>query len=82
MANHGRVSENFTNYEAKDLLRNGLDAGIGVVKAWEERGSCLNLFRTKNRDRILETFTNYEAEDLLRNGFDVPIGVVKASEER
>ncbi|KAF7839080.1 uncharacterized protein G2W53_007562 [Senna tora] len=42
------------------------DAPIGVVLAWEERGSCLNIFRTTNRDRILETFENYEAKDLLR----------------
>ncbi|KAF7823830.1 uncharacterized protein G2W53_021974 [Senna tora] len=63
--------------------RSGFDAGIGVVRAWEERGSCLNIFRTKNRDRILETFTNYEAKDMLRkSGFDAPIGVVKAWEER
>ncbi|KAF7834727.1 uncharacterized protein G2W53_009586 [Senna tora] len=88
--NHGRISETFTNYEAKDLLRknlhklrgkrlvaqvsptirfvnrSGFDAPIGIVLAWEERGSCLNIFRTKNRSRISETFTNYEAKDLLR----------------
>ncbi|KAF7812684.1 uncharacterized protein G2W53_033660 [Senna tora] len=46
--------------------RSGFDAPIGVVLAWEERGSCLNIFRTKNRDQILETLTNYEAKDLLR----------------
>ncbi|KAF7802512.1 uncharacterized protein G2W53_041623 [Senna tora] len=108
--NRGRISENFTNYEAKDLLGNesntsvrvvfangsGFDAPIGVVLAWEERGSCLNIFRKKNHGRISENFTNYEAKDLLRNesntsvrvvfanrsGFDVPIGVVLAWEER
>ncbi|KAF7832074.1 uncharacterized protein G2W53_014407 [Senna tora] len=110
--NRGRISENLTNYEAKDLLRksvdhvlkyfgrqivvvsqktsritrqktccasesntsvrvvfanqSGFDAPIGVVLAWEERGSCLNIFRMTNRDRILETFMNYEAKDLLR----------------
>ncbi|KAF7835010.1 uncharacterized protein G2W53_009869 [Senna tora] len=77
--NHGRISETFTNYEAKDLFRNelntsvrvvfancsGLDVPIGVVKAWEERGSCLNKFRTTNHGWISETFTNYEAKDLL-----------------
>ncbi|KAF7820782.1 uncharacterized protein G2W53_026237 [Senna tora] len=125
----GRISETFTNYEAKDLLskcvkhvgsrcilrtgvilmlqlesswhgrsvdhlltysgrqiavgyqktsritrqktccatnRSGFDAPIGVVLAWEERGSCLNIFQTTNRGRISETFTNYEAKDLLR----------------
>ncbi|KAF7839085.1 uncharacterized protein G2W53_007567 [Senna tora] len=46
--------------------RSGFDAPIGVVLAWEERGSCLNIFRTTNHDRISETFTNYEAKDLLR----------------
>ncbi|KAF7812671.1 uncharacterized protein G2W53_033647 [Senna tora] len=46
--------------------RSGFDAPIGVVLAWEERGSCRNKFRTTNRGRILETFTNYEANYLLR----------------
>ncbi|KAF7823843.1 uncharacterized protein G2W53_021987 [Senna tora] len=32
--------------------RSGFDVPIGVVKAWEERGSCLNIFRTINRGRI------------------------------
>ncbi|KAF7812655.1 uncharacterized protein G2W53_033631 [Senna tora] len=86
--NRGRISETFTNYEPKDLLRknlhelrgkrlvaqvsqtrrfaNGFDSPIGVVLAWEERGSCLNIFRMKNRGWISETFTNYEAKDLLR----------------
>ncbi|KAF7835098.1 uncharacterized protein G2W53_009957 [Senna tora] len=140
--NRGQISETFTNYEAKDLLResvdhvltysgrqiavgsqkpsritrqktccasesntsvrvvfanqSGFDAPIGVVLAWEERGSCLNIFQTINRCRISETFTNYEAKDMLRNesitsvrvvfanrsGFDAPIGVVLAWEER
>ncbi|KAF7812682.1 uncharacterized protein G2W53_033658 [Senna tora] len=80
MTNLDRISETFTNYEAKDLLRNesntsvrvvfvnrtGFDAPIGVVLAWEERGSCLNIFRTTNLGRISETFTIYEAKDLLR----------------
>ncbi|KAF7834893.1 uncharacterized protein G2W53_009752 [Senna tora] len=82
--NRGRISETFTNYEAKDLLRNesntsvrvvfakgsGFDAPNGVVLAWEERGSCLNIFRTKNRGRISETFTNSEAIDLLGKSVD------------
>ncbi|KAF7835135.1 uncharacterized protein G2W53_009994 [Senna tora] len=108
--NHGRISETFTNYEAKDLLRSesntsvrvvfangsGFNAPIGVVLAWVERGSCLNIFRMTNRGRISETFTNYEAKDLLRNesntsirvvfangsGFDAPIGAVLAWHER
>ncbi|KAF7834980.1 uncharacterized protein G2W53_009839 [Senna tora] len=119
--NRGRISETFTNYETKLLLRKNLhelrgkrhvaqvsqtrrftnrscfDAPIGVVAAWEERGSYLNIFRTTNRSRISETLTNYEAKDLLRNlvaqvsqtgrfanqsGFDAPIGVVAAWEER
>ncbi|KAF7835102.1 uncharacterized protein G2W53_009961 [Senna tora] len=46
--------------------RSGFDAPIGVVLAWEERGSCLNIFWTKNRGRISKTFTNYDAKDLLR----------------
>ncbi|KAF7835021.1 uncharacterized protein G2W53_009880 [Senna tora] len=103
--NHDRISETVTNYKAKDLLRKGVEhvgsrcicepsgfyVQIGVIKAWEERGSCINIFRMKNHDRISETFTNYEAKDLLRNsvrvvfanrsGFDAGIGVVKAWEE-
>ncbi|KAF7832022.1 uncharacterized protein G2W53_014355 [Senna tora] len=68
--------------------RSGFDAPIAVVMAWEEHGSCLNIFRTTNRGRITETFTNFEAKDLLRNvfenrsGFDAPIGVVLAWEKR
>ncbi|KAF7839186.1 uncharacterized protein G2W53_007668 [Senna tora] len=79
-----RISETFTNYMAKDLLpnesntsvhivfanRSGFDASIGVVLAWEERGSCINIFRRINRDRMSETFTNYEEKDLLRKSFD------------
>ncbi|KAF7820974.1 uncharacterized protein G2W53_026429 [Senna tora] len=34
--------------------------------AWEERGSCLNIFWTTNRGRISESFSIIEAEDLLR----------------
>ncbi|KAF7835513.1 uncharacterized protein G2W53_010372 [Senna tora] len=116
MTNHGQISETFTNYEAKDLLRksvdhvstypgrqitvgslkpsritrqktccasesntsvrvvfenrSGFDAPIGVALAWEERGSCLNVFRTTNRGHISETFTNYEAKELLRKSVD------------
>ncbi|KAF7812690.1 uncharacterized protein G2W53_033666 [Senna tora] len=46
--------------------QSGFDAPFVVVSAWEERGSCLNIFRMKIRGRISETFTNYEAKDLLR----------------
>ncbi|KAF7832076.1 uncharacterized protein G2W53_014409 [Senna tora] len=80
MTNRGRISETFMNYEAKDMLRNesntsvcvvfanrsGFDVPIGVVLEWEDCGTCLNIFRTTNRDRISETFMNYEAKDLLR----------------
>ncbi|KAF7835067.1 uncharacterized protein G2W53_009926 [Senna tora] len=44
--------------------RSGFDAPIGVVMAWEERGSCLNIFWTTNRGQIFETFTNSEAKHL------------------
>ncbi|KAF7839083.1 uncharacterized protein G2W53_007565 [Senna tora] len=53
MMNRSCISENFTNYEAKDLLRE-------AVLAWEELGSCLNILQTTNRGQISETFTNYE----------------------
>ncbi|KAF7807714.1 uncharacterized protein G2W53_039875 [Senna tora] len=38
--------------------------------AWEERGSCLNIFRMKSRGQISDTFTNYEAKYLLRKSVD------------
>ncbi|KAF7822533.1 uncharacterized protein G2W53_020677 [Senna tora] len=59
------ASESNTSVRVVFANRNGFDAPIGVVLAWEERGSCLNIFRTTNRGRISETFTNYEAKDLL-----------------
>ncbi|KAF7802622.1 uncharacterized protein G2W53_041733 [Senna tora] len=66
MTNRSRISETFTNYEAKDMLRNesnmsvcvvfanrsGFDAPIGIVLVREKRGSCLNIFRMTNRSRI------------------------------
>ncbi|KAF7823831.1 uncharacterized protein G2W53_021975 [Senna tora] len=45
--------------------RSGFDAGIGVFKAWEEHGSCLNIFQMTNRGWISENFTNYGAKNLL-----------------
>ncbi|KAF7820787.1 uncharacterized protein G2W53_026242 [Senna tora] len=114
--NRDRISETFTNYEAKDLLRKSVDdvltySGRNIafrsqnpselrgnrlvaqviqtfVKAWVERGSCLNIFRTTNRGRMLETFMNYEAKDLLRKSVDhvltysgrqIPVGYQKPS---
>ncbi|KAF7802513.1 uncharacterized protein G2W53_041624 [Senna tora] len=89
--NHGRISETFTNYEAKDLLRKQkaccasesntsvrvvfanqscFDAPIGVILTWEERGSCLNIFRKSNHGRISETFTNYVEKHLLHKSVD------------
>ncbi|KAF7821001.1 uncharacterized protein G2W53_026456 [Senna tora] len=78
--NPGRISETFTNYEAKDLLRksvpfvfanqSGFDARIGVVMALEERASSLNIFQMTNCGQISETFTIYEAKHLLRKSVD------------
>ncbi|KAF7800399.1 uncharacterized protein G2W53_045227 [Senna tora] len=48
------------------VAQSGFDAPIGVVMAWEERGSCLNLLRTRNRGQIFVTLMNYEAKHLLR----------------
>ncbi|KAF7834940.1 uncharacterized protein G2W53_009799 [Senna tora] len=59
------ASESNTSVRVVFANRSGFHAPIGVVLAWEERGSCLNIFRTTNRGRISETFTNYEAKDLL-----------------
>ncbi|KAF7812685.1 uncharacterized protein G2W53_033661 [Senna tora] len=65
------ASESNTSVRVVFANRSGFDAPIGVVLAWEERGSCLNIFRRTNRGRISETFTNYEAKDSLRN----PLGM-------
>ncbi|KAF7835054.1 uncharacterized protein G2W53_009913 [Senna tora] len=46
--------------------RSGFNAPIGVVMAWEECGSCLNIFQTINHGRISKTFTNYDEKDMLR----------------
>ncbi|KAF7802556.1 uncharacterized protein G2W53_041667 [Senna tora] len=59
-------SESNTSVHIVFANHSGFDAPIVVVLAWEERGSCLNIFRMKNHGRISETFTNYEAKDLLR----------------
>ncbi|KAF7834887.1 uncharacterized protein G2W53_009746 [Senna tora] len=64
------ASESNTSVRVVFANGSGFDAPIGVVVAWEERGSCLNIFRTTNRGRISETFTNYEAKDLLRRSVD------------
>ncbi|KAF7802633.1 uncharacterized protein G2W53_041744 [Senna tora] len=90
------ASESNTTIRVVFAKRSGFDAPSGVVLAWEERGSCLNIFRTTNRGQISETFTNYEAKHLLRNesntsvrivfanssGFHAPIAVVVAWEAR
>ncbi|KAF7834941.1 uncharacterized protein G2W53_009800 [Senna tora] len=60
------ASESNTSVRVVFVNGSSFDAPIGVVLAWEERGSCLNIFWTTNRGRISETFTNYEAKDLLR----------------
>ncbi|KAF7802486.1 uncharacterized protein G2W53_041597 [Senna tora] len=64
------ASESNTSVRVVFAIRSGFDAPIGVVLAWEHRGSCLNISRMTNRCRISETFTNYEAKDLLRKSVD------------
>ncbi|KAF7814706.1 uncharacterized protein G2W53_028675 [Senna tora] len=64
------ASESNTSVRVVFANQSGFDAPIGVVLTLEERGSCLNIFRTTNRGRISETFTNYEANDLLRKRVD------------
>ncbi|KAF7812683.1 uncharacterized protein G2W53_033659 [Senna tora] len=64
------ASESNTSVRVVFANRTGFDDPIGVVLAWEERGSCLNIFRTTNRGRISETFMNYDAKDLLRKSVD------------
>ncbi|KAF7834970.1 uncharacterized protein G2W53_009829 [Senna tora] len=64
------ASESNTSVRVVFANRSGFDAPIGVVLAWEERSSCLNIFGTTNHDRISETFTNYKAKDLLRMSVD------------
>ncbi|KAF7834954.1 uncharacterized protein G2W53_009813 [Senna tora] len=46
------ASESNTSVRVAFANRSGFDAPIGVVLAWEERGSCLNIFGTTNRGRI------------------------------
>ncbi|KAF7800573.1 uncharacterized protein G2W53_044990 [Senna tora] len=53
------ASELNTSVRVVFANQSGLDAPIGVITAWENRGSCLNIFRTINRGRISETFTSY-----------------------
>ncbi|KAF7802621.1 uncharacterized protein G2W53_041732 [Senna tora] len=70
------ASESNTSIRVLIANSSGFDAPIGVVlaweergsfdMAWEERGSCINIFWMTNRGQISETFTNYEAKDLLR----------------
>ncbi|KAF7834915.1 uncharacterized protein G2W53_009774 [Senna tora] len=62
---HGSSVGHVLPYSGRETA-SGFDGPIGVVMAWEERGSCLNIFRTRNRGWISETFMNYEANDLLR----------------
>ncbi|KAF7820775.1 uncharacterized protein G2W53_026230 [Senna tora] len=76
--------------------QSGFDAPIGVVLAREERGSCLNIFRTTNHagsqkpSRITrqktccasESNTSVRIVFANRSGFDAPTGVVLAREER
>ncbi|KAF7834905.1 uncharacterized protein G2W53_009764 [Senna tora] len=74
------ISETFTNYAAKDLCASEsntsvrvvfanpevvFDALIGVVLAWEERGSCLNIFRTTNRDLELRNLHELRGKRLV-----------------
>ncbi|KAF7800462.1 uncharacterized protein G2W53_045104 [Senna tora] len=59
------ASESNTSVRVVFANQSGFDAPIGVVLAWEKRGSCLNILKTTNLGRISETFTNYEAKDLL-----------------
>ncbi|KAF7834979.1 uncharacterized protein G2W53_009838 [Senna tora] len=79
------ASESNTSVRNVFTNRSGFDALSGVVLAWEERGSCLNIFRTTNRGRILETFISYDAKDLLRKNLHELRGkrlVVQVSQTR
>ncbi|KAF7812653.1 uncharacterized protein G2W53_033629 [Senna tora] len=101
---HGRSVDHISTYSGRQIasdLRNlhelrgkrfiaGFDAPIGVVLAWEERGSCLNIFRMTNHvgsqkpSRITrqQTCSESESNTSIRDGFDAPIGVVFAWKER
>ncbi|KAF7802624.1 uncharacterized protein G2W53_041735 [Senna tora] len=60
------ASESNTSVRVVFANRSGFDSLIAVDMAWEERGSCINIFWITNHGQISETFTNYEAKDLLR----------------
>ncbi|KAF7812673.1 uncharacterized protein G2W53_033649 [Senna tora] len=76
--------------------RCGFDAPIGVVLAWEERGSCLNIFRTTiavrsqkpsritRQNTCCASVSNMSVRVVFanRSGFDAPIVVVLAWDER
>ncbi|KAF7834989.1 uncharacterized protein G2W53_009848 [Senna tora] len=69
---HGRSMDHVLTYSGRQIavdLRN-LHELRGKRVVAQERGSCLNIFRTKNLGRISETFTNYEVKDLLRKSVD------------
>ncbi|KAF7800401.1 uncharacterized protein G2W53_045229 [Senna tora] len=70
---HGRSVDHVLTYFGRQIALGSQEPSritrqrtcCGIVTAWEERGSCLTIFRTTNHGRILENFTNYEAKELL-----------------
>ncbi|KAF7810671.1 uncharacterized protein G2W53_037414 [Senna tora] len=60
---------NFHEVHVKSLVvlakARGFHARIGVVMAWENRGSCPNILWMRNCGGISETFTKYESKALL-----------------
>ncbi|KAF7835081.1 uncharacterized protein G2W53_009940 [Senna tora] len=99
---HGRSVDHVLTYFGREIAAGSQKPSritrqntcCAIVMAWEERGSCLIIFRMTNRGRISETFTNYDENTgctsqlnmsvrvvfANRSGFDAPIGVVMAWE--
>ncbi|KAF7835490.1 uncharacterized protein G2W53_010349 [Senna tora] len=79
--NRGRISEMFTKYEPKVLLRKiaksrsdlrNIDKVRVKSLVAQERESCLNMFQMINHGRISETLNKSESKFLLRKSTEVP----------
>ncbi|KAF7812694.1 uncharacterized protein G2W53_033670 [Senna tora] len=83
MTNRDRISETFTNYEAKDLLRKSVDD----VSTYSGRKIVVGSQKPSRitRQKICcasESNTSVRVVFANRSGFDAPIGVVLAWEKR
>ncbi|KAF7831993.1 uncharacterized protein G2W53_014326 [Senna tora] len=81
--NRGRISETFTNYEAKDLLCKSVDHVLTYFELPIAVGSQKPSRITRQKTCcVSELNTSVRVVLANRSGFDAPIGVVLAWEER